>query len=374
MLDEVLSLPGLLSEGVKEAAEVVGQLPRGLLRCVRRLVVTGSGDSYFAGIATRLAVETIAGVVAEPMTSLYVSRFGAESLAAGGPAGTLVVGISVSGSTARTVESLAIARAAGAPTVGLTMREGSRLAEVAEHVLLVQGTPWVDPEPTTTPGVRSWALNLVTLLLLGAEIGAVQGRVAGSAGSRLWETMDGLASRCEQTIDASLQPALRLVEDTVDIADYDVLGGGPNLGTAHFSAAKLIEASGDRATGQDIEEWAHLQFYTRANDVGTVVITAADRDLFRSAEVLRAAGTIGRPTICVLPDDRADRVEADAVLPFASGVEEPCTPLLAAIPIEIFAACRAQRLGETYFRQDRPVSVSRIREPVPLLPGTSLPS
>jgi glutamine---fructose-6-phosphate transaminase (isomerizing) len=36
-------------------------------------------------------------------------------------------------------------------------------------------------------------------------------------------------------------------------------GSGPSYGTVLFSAAKMIEAAGVFAMGQDLEEWRHVE-------------------------------------------------------------------------------------------------------------------
>ena len=39
------------------------------------------------------------------------------------------------------------------------------------------------------------------------------------------------------------------------------LGAGPARGAAMFAAAKVIEAVGQSASSQDVEEWAHLEYF-----------------------------------------------------------------------------------------------------------------
>ena len=129
------------------------------------------------------------------------------------------------------------------------------------------------------------------------------------------------------------------------------MGGGPNYGTALFSAAKVLEASGDPALGQETEEWAHLQYFARTVATPTFVITAGERDLTRAEEVTVAAGTIGRRIAVICPSSAVELVGAathQLLLP--NGVREIFSPVIAVIPGELFAAYRADRLGEPYFR------------------------
>lgn len=360
MLAEIESLPALVHAGIGLARDAVAALPIDSLARIRRLVVTGCGDSFFAGLATRQALERATGGHVEALTSLHVGRFGADGLTADDPGATAVVALSVSGSSSRTVEALDAARRAGVVTIALTAKADSPLTAVADHQLVVPGPPWTDPEPTTTPGVRSWALNLLVLLALGEAVGTARRHLAGEAAARFRAGVDKLAPAVEAAVEGAAGPARELAEALLDAPDADVLGGGPHLGTAHFTAAKLIEACGDRALGQDLEEWAHLQFCTRSPAL-TVVVASGQHDVGRAAEVLRAAQEIGRQTVCILPSDVRSDVDATTALCYPAGVEPALSPMVAAVPGQLYAAHRGELLGETYFRVDRPITTSRIR-------------
>jgi glucosamine--fructose-6-phosphate aminotransferase (isomerizing) len=73
-----------------------------------------------------------------------------------------------------------------------------------------------------------------------------------------------------------------------------ILGTGPAYGSALFSAAKLIEAAGVQAWGQDVEEWTHLEFFCEPSTMPTWLLSSRGRSLGRELEVEAAARTIGR--------------------------------------------------------------------------------
>ncbi len=80
------------------------------------------------------------------------------------------------------------------------------------------------------------------------------------------------------------------------------MGAGPLYGVAMFSAAKMLEASGDPAMAQETEEWAHLQYFASRPDTPTILISTGGLDGDRMAEVARAAQSIGRRVVGVLPE------------------------------------------------------------------------
>jgi len=359
MLAHVRDLPTML-RGVFDALQSsVDALDAGLCRSISRIYLTGCGDSHHAGLTTEMAFESMAGVATEPLTALQFGRYAAEFA----PSGSLVIGISVSGSAARTAEALASGRRHGALTMAVTGGRGSRVARAAEHALFVDLPAFPDPSPNGAPGVRSYACNQLALFLLAVRLGEVRGRLSEAEGVRLRSELAALANAAEQTILYNETNARALAEELAGdagAAGAVFLGAGPNYGTALFSAAKLIEACGDSAIGQDTEEWAHLQYYARAPSP-TFLVSAGGRDLSRTREVAAAVTAIGRRIFPVMPRSAA-RAIGDApgfVLP--EGIPEMFSPLIAAIPAEMYAAHRAAAIGETYFRVGLGGDVSRIR-------------
>ncbi len=136
-----------------------------------------------------------------------------------------------------------------------------------------------------------------------------------------------------------------------DISEFVYVGAGPLYGVAMFSAAKMLEASGDPSMAQETEEWAHLQYFAARADTPTVLISAAQFDADRMGEIARAAQVIGRRTVGILPaSDKTIRQYMQHVLPVQGDVRECFAPLVYSIPGEILAAERAQAVGLPYFR------------------------
>lgn len=370
MLDQIYSLPALIREAVQPYDESArATLDHELCRSVKRIFTTGCGDSHHATIATELAMETLTGLPVEPMTAMQFARYGAGFLPSSGPKTNLVIGISVSGEVSRTIEALAVSRKAGATTVALTATPTSRVAKAAELMFDAKTAPFPDPPGTHTPGVRSYLASQLGLFLMAVRIGEVRGHLTGAQASAARAEIAALAGAAEKTIANCDKPARALAEEWKDATEFVFVGGGPNFSSAIFSAAKVLEASGDSALGQETEEWAHLQYFARTANAPTFIITAADRDLSRAVEVAVAAKTIGRRVAAICPASATGVVEnAARVLPIADGVREMYSAVVASIPGELFAAHRADVIGEPFFRnfgggrnQEGGGGISRIR-------------
>lgn len=352
MIEQVHSLPELIQESLPEFDERVrNALDHKFCLSLKRLFITGCGDSHHASLTSELAFEALAGVPTEPMTALQYAHYAAGYMPDTGPGTNAVIGISVSGEVTRTLEALNFARQEGAVSIALTATPGSRIAEAGDVRVYTTITPFPDPPGTFTPGVRTYAATQLALYIIAIRIGEVRGHLSTPEADRLRGQLQELAEAAEGTIDACDQASLELAESLAEAKEFVFAGGGPNFGTALFSAAKVLEASGDPALGQDLEEWAHLQYFTREAATPTFYISTAKRDLPRAVEVVEAAKIIGRQVVAIVPgSDRQAVNQVDFVLPLADGMPEVFAPLVAAIPGELFAAHRADLIGETFFR------------------------
>jgi glucosamine--fructose-6-phosphate aminotransferase (isomerizing) len=183
------------------------------------------------------------------------------------------------------------------------------------------------------------------------RIGEVRGHLTTAAADDLRRELTGLADVLERTIARCEGLADALVRDWADAADYVFVGGGPLFGAALFSAAKVLEASGDPALGQDTEEWAHLQYFVGTTKTPTILLSANGFDADRMAEVARACRAIRRRTVAVVPEgENAISQYADVTLPVSGGVRECFAPIVYSVAGELIAAARAGQIGATYFR------------------------
>ncbi|MBK8985626.1 MAG: SIS domain-containing protein [Chloroflexi bacterium] len=346
---QIDTLPDLVRVMVDRLTAVIpNTLSPALCANVRRVFVTGCGDSHHAALNSELAFEQLAGLPCEPMTAMQFGRYAARFLPDTGPGRNLVLAISVSGQVSRTAEALALGRKAGGLAVALTGNPAGALAKEAEVMVETAVPPLPDETNMVVPGTRSYVASQLALYLTAVHLGELRGHLTHKAARQARQTLAGMADAMEETIARSDPIAQQLAADWLDGREFVFCGAGPNVGTALFSAAKLIEAAGDTAVAQDTEEWAHLQYFGRQADTPTLVISAEGWDASRAREVVTAAAHIGRRVAVIGPDSM--KMTAVPHLPLADSPGECFSPLLACLPGTLFAAYRAQFLGEPYFR------------------------
>ncbi len=352
MWAEAESLPALIRERLQPTDEAVRRLlDHNECLSIKEIFITGCGDSHNAGVAAEMAFDTLAGIPTHPLPAMQFSRYAIRALRRDFPRSPLVVGISTSGEVSRTIEALTLARQQGALTVALTGNSESRAARAAEKVLAVSTESY-----GRSPGVRTYAMSLLSLYLLAIRLGEVAARYTQAEADDLRAELLGTADTIEATIAASAQAAVAIGRETGAAPNFVFVGSGPNYATALFGAAKMVEAAGKHVIGQEMEEWAHLQYFSKEAETPTVLIAPPGESHDRAAELAQVMRHLGRRLIAVVAaDDRAIAPLADAVLPIRGAVRELFSPLVSCVPVELLAAVVSHASGEPYFRQTTPM-------------------
>ncbi len=351
MLEQIHSLPDLIHQIVESLEDTIQQkIDKDLCTSLERLYVVGCGDSHHAALSTQLAFRSLTDLPIEPMTSMQFARYTAGFIPQNRSGKNVVIGISVSGAVARTAEALRMGKRAGALAVALTAAPDSAVGKEADLILDVPVPDFPIPVDMVIPGVRSYLTSQVALTLLAIHIGAMRGNLTGTETAAYRKQIMAFGDLIQQTIAACEPIVEKTAQDWVQEDEFVFTGSGPNYATALFNAAKIVEASGDSALGQDIEEWAHLQYFAKKVGTPTFLISAGERDLSRASEIAIAALQIGRKTAVVCPKSVVSLIKfAHYYFPIPQ-VEEMFSPLLASIPGELFSAYLAEKKNEPYFR------------------------
>ncbi len=324
-----------------------------LAQKVERVYLTGCGDSHHAPLNAELAFEQFAGLPCTAMSAMQFARYKAGYLPESGRGTNLVIAVSVSGSASRTVEAMRMARQAKAVTIALTGNLNSALAQVADLIMETAVPPLPDElQGMIVPGTRSYIASQLSLYLCALQLGEYRGYLSKTKVNQIRRELASMADMMEETIAKSDSTAMRMAAEWQKAQHFVFCGSGPNYGTALFSAAKLLEASGDIAIAQDVEEWAHLQYFGRERATPTFIISAGHWDKSRALEVATAAKQIGRRVVIVAPtaSTLAMADDKDFVLETAVSPHECFSPLLTCLPTTLFASYRAQIINEPYFR------------------------
>jgi glucosamine--fructose-6-phosphate aminotransferase (isomerizing) len=355
MYDEVFKRPAFIRDNLDAwDALVRATLPRDSCRQWTRVLLTGCGDSFYAGLAVEFAFETWTALPVDVQPSLSGARYAIPSMAP--PA--VVFSVSHSGRVSRTIETVVLARSQGLDTVAVSGNPWSPIAQEARWVLAHRFETGGQ-----TPGVRSYTQAQMLLLLTAVYIGECRGVLSPTRAAGLKSALRNTADCLEAGLEETNRLARTLAEIWRDASQYLVIGGGPSYANALFSAAKLVEACGVNAVAQELEEWAHIQFFLKAPHLPTLLIAPPGRCVDRALELVGVLrGLTGSVAVVGAHDDTILKADGAHYFGMDSGVEEALSPLLTSMPAELLACHLAYLGGERFFRADgRGMEVGRGR-------------
>jgi len=368
MIKQIMSIPALIRSVVPVFTENIRRdLDEKTIHSTDHIYLTGCGDSHHVAVGSQLAFRLFTHIETEALTSMQFARYISDTMI--NPAQCMVFGASVSGEVSRTLEGFLLARKAGARVAAVTATPTSRIGKAAHIIIDSTQPPFSDPEGMIVPGMRSYIANLVSFYLIAIHIGEVKGFITLNIADELRSTLSHMGDVAETVIRNNEALAFQTAEEWKQAEDLVFLGSGPNMASALFSAAKFLEATGDAAIGQDLEEWAHLQYFAKETDTPTIIISAGDRDQSRAVEVITAAKAIGRRVALIGPN-KLGKALTDSVTHFAIPDEVPeiFSPLVSVLPGSLVAAYKAEITHEEYFRgfgggrsQEGGGGISRIR-------------
>lgn len=313
---------------------------------IDQIYMVGAGDSYYTGLATRLAVEKYAGIPAEPIECLEFSRYHVPYVRKNG----LLIGVSISGQVGRSLDAIRTGMEHGLTSIGLTATPGSTIFGVADEVIDV-GVRVREPGPV--PQTYHFLANLTAMYLLALTIGVKRGHitqtVANEVKANIRYNLETISDSAKALVDPVMEFASRVKND----APYVIVGGGPNFGTALFGVAKLIEAAVMGSIAQELEEWAHEQYFITGPGVHTFVISPFGLAHDRAIATLASIRTLGGTAVAVgVEGDEPVGEVADVLWAVKTSEDELLSPMNLKLPLEIFAYAIAEVLDIRPFNYD----------------------
>ena len=117
------------------------------------------------------------------------------------------------------------------------------------------------------------------------------------------------------------------------------LGSGPDLGIAWYGVAKFVEAASTVGLAQDLEEWAHEQYFTTTPATSVFVHASTERVLERARRVASSVLKVGGRLITIGPEPLGLSNEHHVAIP---SIAEVLQPLVGWIPMATLALAYAR--------------------------------
>lgn len=287
-------------------------------RGIDRVQLAGAGDSLAVMVAARMCMEAMLGVPCEPVQSLEYAYYSSATTSAH----TLVVALSSSGETTRTVEAALVGQHRGAMTLALTNTPGSTLDAECGDTLLIDATRVGWPTQSSTAGL---ALLLRLAALTGRRRGAP--RAAG-----LLAALDGMPGLMERTLEAAVPFAAALAARETAGRMYLFSGGGPSHAAAIVGAAKVKECTPDHALAIQVEEYHHYNSQKAGEPL--VLVAPSGPSVPRARDTASEARRFGGRAYAVTSEGEDAFDDLALAVLHLPPVPEELSPLLSFLPAQ----------------------------------------
>jgi glutamine---fructose-6-phosphate transaminase (isomerizing) len=315
-------------------------------RNIEKVYLLGYGDSYFAGRSAEMAFRSFAGMNSIALYANEFIHYSGISSNQNDNSRTLVIACSASGRTAKLIESADFAIGNSALVLALCGNPRSALSHSANYTIDLQL-----PDLTRSPGIRTFQVSLLALILVAIELGRVRQTIEASVLASLEHDLLDIADNIEETLAIIREPCRTVAQILAKHNSAIILGSGPNYGTALFCSAKIIEAAGLFTSGQELEEWRHVERFAYPTNMPIFVIGADGKSSGLSWDVAHQAANLGRTVIFVGDREIGEKAKfSRVILPVNNHIREELSPLVLHLFASYVGAFLAEDLNRGLFQ------------------------
>ncbi|OGZ02968.1 MAG: glutamine--fructose-6-phosphate aminotransferase [Candidatus Liptonbacteria bacterium RIFCSPLOWO2_12_FULL_60_15] len=313
----------LVSEGNAKLGGLAEVAER--LRGVKRLLIAACGTAHLAGRVGEYMLEEYAGI---PVEVDIASEFRYRK-----PVfreGDALLVISQSGETADTLAALREAKQKGVMTLGIVNAVGSTIARETDAGIYQHIGPEIGVAST-----KAFTSQVSILVLLTLFLGR-QRELSVVMGKRIAEELQAIPALIGEVL--ATRDAIRAVADKYrERNNFLYLGRKYNYPVAMEGALKIKEISYVHAEGCSAGEMKHGPIAMIDDSFPSIVIAPKDSVYEKNVSNIQEVKARGGPVIAVATRGDSEIAElADDVLTIPKTLEM-LTPILAAIPLQLFA-------------------------------------
>jgi len=295
------------------------------LRSVGRILITGCGTSWHAGLVGEYQIESLARL---PVEVEYASELRYRNPPLTND--TLVFAVTQSGETADTLAALREMKRKGCPTLGICNVVGSTIAQETDGGFYLRAGPEIGVAST-----KAFTSQCTLLAMLALYFGRLR-HLSYSAGMEMIEHLQTLPEKVRETLQCN-DEVRRIAAKYADCNNFLYLGRQINFPTALEGALKLKEISYIHAEGYPAAEMKHGPIALVDARTPSVFLMPRGHVYDKVASNLQEIKARGGPVIAVVSRGDADAARlADDVIEIPA-VEECLQPVVSVIPLQLLA-------------------------------------
>lgn len=295
------------------------------LRTVRRILLTGCGTSWHAGLVGEYLLEDLARI---PVEVEYASelRYRNPPL----EFGTLVFAVTQSGETADTLAAMREMKRQGHMTLAISNVVGSSIAKEADGGIYLHAGPEIGVAST-----KAFTSQCVALTMLALYFGRLR-HLSHAQGAKIIEQLQALPDQVAQALQTDAE-VKRIAAKYVDCKTFLYLGRQYNFPTALEGALKLKEISYLHAEGYPAAEMKHGPIALVDEQTPSVFLVpqgAVFDKVMANMEEIKARGGPVIAVTCEAGNRAADLADDVITIPT---VEDYLQPIVSVIPLQLLS-------------------------------------
>ncbi|MBV8276555.1 MAG: glutamine--fructose-6-phosphate transaminase (isomerizing) [Verrucomicrobia bacterium] len=341
MLKEIFEQPNAIRDAMRgrlspeECTAKLGGLNMSAreLRNVERIVLTACGTALHAARVGEYLLESLAQI---PTEVEFASEFSYRNMPMNKD--TLVFAISQSGETIDTLAALRESKRKGHRTLGICNSVGSTIARESDGGVYMHAGPEIGVAAT-----KSFTSQVVILTLLALLLGRIR-HLSSSQGIEVISALEKLPEQAAQILSQSDKIA-DLADKYSDAAGFLFFGRQYNYPIALEGALKLKEITYRFAEGHPSAELKHGVIALIGPDVPSIMIAPDDPVYDKNINTLEQIKARNGKVIAIATDGRKQIADVADDIIFIPKCPDYISPVLTAIPLQLFAYHLAVKLG-----------------------------
>ncbi|HEY0010941.1 MAG TPA: glutamine--fructose-6-phosphate transaminase (isomerizing) [Candidatus Paceibacterota bacterium] len=336
MLKEMLEIPDVLENALRGRIDDSSQVHLGglidvtdRLASVKRVIMTGCGSAYYAGLVGELLIEELAGipVEVEVASEFRYRRFVAD------PETTVLIAVSQSGETADTLEAVRLARNHGMLTLGIVNAVGSSIARETDGGVYNHAGPEIGVAST-----KAFLSQLAVCALVALFLKQVRG---GGVSPDVVRDLRSLPRLAQEVLDARTHIEA-IAKKYAGAKDALFIGRKFQFPIAYEGALKLKEVSYIHAEAYGAGEMKHGPLALIEEGFPTIALVPRDSVYEKTLSNIEEIRARGGKIIAVSTERELAAADDLITVPL---VHEALLPLLTAIPLQLLAYYAARERG-----------------------------
>ncbi|WP_166133827.1 glutamine--fructose-6-phosphate transaminase (isomerizing) [Nocardioides ochotonae] len=307
------------------------------LRDIDKIIIIACGTSFYAGMVAKYAIEHWCRIPVEvELASEFRYRDPILDYS------TLVVAISQSGETADTLQAIRHARLQRSKVLAICNTNGSTIPRESDAVIYTHAGPEIGVAST-----KGFLTQLIACYLLALYLAQVKGTRYGDEIAQVMEQLEAIPDQVQQVLDGAEQ-IYELAREHVGAGSVLFLGRHAGYPVALEGALKLKELAYIHAEGFAAGELKHGPIALVDDGLPVLcVVPPRGRDQLRDKMIsgIQEVRARGARTICLVEEgDESITAYADVLVRLPS-VPVLLQPLVAVVPLQLFACELATAMG-----------------------------